>query len=46
VGRDATIGAGSVITEDAPPGELTLARGRQVTITGWKRPQKKVKREA
>jgi bifunctional UDP-N-acetylglucosamine pyrophosphorylase/glucosamine-1-phosphate N-acetyltransferase len=46
VGRDATIGAGSVITEDAPPGELTLARGRQVTITGWKRPQKKAKREA
>ena len=41
VGRDATIGAGSVITEDAPPGELTLARGRQVTITGWKRPVKK-----
>jgi len=40
VGRDATIGAGSVITEDAPPGELTLARGRQVTIRGWKKPQK------
>jgi bifunctional UDP-N-acetylglucosamine pyrophosphorylase/glucosamine-1-phosphate N-acetyltransferase len=40
VGRDATIGAGSVITEDAPPGELTLARGRQVTITGWSRPVK------
>jgi bifunctional UDP-N-acetylglucosamine pyrophosphorylase/glucosamine-1-phosphate N-acetyltransferase len=41
VGRDATIGAGSVITEDAPAGELTLARGRQVTIKGWKKPQKK-----
>ena len=41
VGRDATIGAGSVITDDAPPGELTLARGRQVTIKGWKKPQKK-----
>lgn len=41
VGRDATIGAGSVITEDAPPGELTLARGRQVTIKGWKKPVKK-----
>ena len=40
VGRDATIGAGSVITEDAPPGELTLARGRQVTIKGWKKPVK------
>jgi bifunctional UDP-N-acetylglucosamine pyrophosphorylase/glucosamine-1-phosphate N-acetyltransferase len=43
VGRDATIGAGSVITEDAPPGELTLARGRQVTIKGWKKPVKKVR---
>ena len=45
VGRDATIGAGSVITEDAPPGELTLARGRQVTIKGWKRPVKRVRNE-
>ena len=45
VGQDATIGAGSVITEDAPPGELTLARGRQVTIKGWKKPVKKVRRE-
>jgi bifunctional UDP-N-acetylglucosamine pyrophosphorylase/glucosamine-1-phosphate N-acetyltransferase len=44
VGRGATIGAGSVITEDAPAGELSLARGRQVTVKGWKRPVK-VKRE-
>ena len=44
IGRDATIGAGSVITEDAPPGELTLARGRLVTIKGWKKPVK-AKRE-
>ena len=41
VGRNATIGAGSVVTEDAPAEELTVARGRQVTITGWKRPVKK-----
>jgi len=41
VGRDATIGAGSVVTRDAPPGELTIARGRQATIPGWKRPKKK-----
>jgi bifunctional UDP-N-acetylglucosamine pyrophosphorylase/glucosamine-1-phosphate N-acetyltransferase len=45
VGRDATIGAGSVVSKDAPPGELTVARGRQVTVKGWKRPVKKVKGE-
>jgi bifunctional UDP-N-acetylglucosamine pyrophosphorylase/glucosamine-1-phosphate N-acetyltransferase len=36
----ATIGAGSVITKDAPAGELTVARGRQQTFLGWKRPTK------
>jgi bifunctional UDP-N-acetylglucosamine pyrophosphorylase / glucosamine-1-phosphate N-acetyltransferase len=41
VGKDATIGAGSVITRDAPDGELTVARGRQATIPGWQRPTKK-----
>ena len=40
VGRGATIGAGSVITEDAPAEQLSLARGRQVTVKGWKRPKK------
>lgn len=39
--RDATIGAGSVITKNAPASQLTIGRGRQVTIEGWKRPQKK-----
>ncbi len=32
IGAQATIGAGSVITHDAPPGELTVARGRQQTF--------------
>lgn len=41
IGAGATIGAGSTITRDAPSGELTLSRGRQTTIAGWKRPQKK-----
>lgn len=41
VGTGATIGAGSTITQDAPANELTIARARQVTIAGWKRPQKK-----
>ncbi len=40
VGDGATIGAGSVITRDAPADKLTLARGRQVTIDGWTRPTK------
>jgi bifunctional UDP-N-acetylglucosamine pyrophosphorylase/glucosamine-1-phosphate N-acetyltransferase len=40
VGRGATIGAGSVITRDAPEGELTLARARQTTVPGWERPRK------
>jgi bifunctional UDP-N-acetylglucosamine pyrophosphorylase / glucosamine-1-phosphate N-acetyltransferase len=45
VGAGATIGAGSVITKDAPPGELTLARAEQKTVKGWKRPVKKKKTE-
>jgi bifunctional UDP-N-acetylglucosamine pyrophosphorylase / glucosamine-1-phosphate N-acetyltransferase len=40
VGAGATVGAGSVITRQAPAGELTVARARAVTIPGWKRPQK------
>ncbi|QND82993.1 UDP-N-acetylglucosamine diphosphorylase/glucosamine-1-phosphate N-acetyltransferase [Chromobacterium vaccinii] len=39
--RDSTIGAGSVISKDTPAGELTVARARQVTVPGWKRPEKK-----
>jgi len=41
IGKDATIGAGSVITKNAPDGELTIARGRQETLHGWRRPKKK-----
>ena len=40
IGEGATIGAGSVIAQDAPPGTLTVARTRQVTIEGWQRPVK------
>lgn len=40
IGKDATIGAGSTIGKDAPAGELTVARARQVTLPGWKRPKK------
>jgi bifunctional UDP-N-acetylglucosamine pyrophosphorylase/glucosamine-1-phosphate N-acetyltransferase len=41
IGAQATIAAGSVITKDAPAGELTVARSRQEVIPGWKRPKKK-----
>ncbi|RQW25885.1 UDP-N-acetylglucosamine diphosphorylase/glucosamine-1-phosphate N-acetyltransferase [Rhodobacteraceae bacterium CH30] len=37
----ATIAAGSVISKTAPAGQLTVARARQTSIPGWKRPQKK-----
>ena len=41
VGEGANTAAGSTITKDAPPGKLTIARAKQVTLDGWKRPQKK-----
>jgi bifunctional UDP-N-acetylglucosamine pyrophosphorylase/glucosamine-1-phosphate N-acetyltransferase len=41
VGKGADIGAGSTITRDVPPGQLTLSRSRQVTVPHWKRPVKK-----
>jgi bifunctional UDP-N-acetylglucosamine pyrophosphorylase/glucosamine-1-phosphate N-acetyltransferase len=37
----ATIGAGSVITRDAPGDTLTISRARQTAIEGWQRPVKK-----
>ncbi|MEA1050914.1 bifunctional UDP-N-acetylglucosamine diphosphorylase/glucosamine-1-phosphate N-acetyltransferase GlmU [Lamprobacter modestohalophilus] len=40
VGTGATIGAGSVISRDAPAEKLTLTRARQATIEGWQRPVK------
>jgi bifunctional UDP-N-acetylglucosamine pyrophosphorylase / glucosamine-1-phosphate N-acetyltransferase len=45
VRKGATIGAGTTVTRDAPAGELTLSRVKQVSIRGWKRPQKKVRRK-
>lgn len=41
IGEGATIGAGSVISKDAPANELTVSRARQVTVEGWQRPKKK-----
>ena len=41
VGKGATLGAGTTLTKDAPPGELTLSRVKQTTVPGWTRPKKK-----
>jgi bifunctional UDP-N-acetylglucosamine pyrophosphorylase/glucosamine-1-phosphate N-acetyltransferase len=43
VGAGATIGAGSTVTHSVPGGKLTLARARQETIEGWRRPLKPAK---
>lgn len=40
VGDGATIGAGTVLTRDAPAQALTLSRPPQQTRTDWERPQK------
>jgi bifunctional UDP-N-acetylglucosamine pyrophosphorylase/glucosamine-1-phosphate N-acetyltransferase len=45
VGPNATIGAGSTVSRDVPADKLTVARARQVTVEGWKRPVKKKKPE-
>jgi bifunctional UDP-N-acetylglucosamine pyrophosphorylase/glucosamine-1-phosphate N-acetyltransferase len=41
VGRGATLGAGTTLTRDAPPDQLTLSRAKQVSVPGWKTPVKK-----
>jgi bifunctional UDP-N-acetylglucosamine pyrophosphorylase/glucosamine-1-phosphate N-acetyltransferase len=41
LGDSATIGGGSTIAKDAPAGQLTVARGKQVSLAGWKRPVKR-----
>jgi bifunctional UDP-N-acetylglucosamine pyrophosphorylase/glucosamine-1-phosphate N-acetyltransferase len=43
LGTGGTIGGGSTITKDTPAGALTVARGKQVSVAGWKRPVKKAK---
>ena len=41
VGRGAYVAAGSSITDDVPPGGLTLTLKKQVTKPDWQRPGKK-----
>lgn len=43
IGDGATIGAGSVITENIPDQNLAVARGRQRNIEGWKNKQRNKK---
>ena len=40
VGAGATLGAGTTLTKDAPAGQLTVSRSRQLSIDGWQRPVK------
>jgi bifunctional UDP-N-acetylglucosamine pyrophosphorylase/glucosamine-1-phosphate N-acetyltransferase len=41
LGEGATIGGGSTISKDAPAHQLTVARAKQMSLAGWKRPTKK-----
>lgn len=43
LGAGATIGGGSTISKDAPAGQLTVARAKQVSLANWQRPLKKPK---
>ncbi|MBW8846832.1 MAG: bifunctional UDP-N-acetylglucosamine diphosphorylase/glucosamine-1-phosphate N-acetyltransferase GlmU [Burkholderiales bacterium] len=41
LGDGSTVGGGSTITKDVKAGDLAVARGKQVALTGWTRPTKK-----
>jgi bifunctional UDP-N-acetylglucosamine pyrophosphorylase/glucosamine-1-phosphate N-acetyltransferase len=43
IGQGATIGGGSTIVKGAPADQLTVARTRQISLAGWRRPLKKPK---
>ena len=40
LGAGGTVGGGSTLTKDTPSGALSVARGKQVSIANWSRPQK------
>jgi bifunctional UDP-N-acetylglucosamine pyrophosphorylase/glucosamine-1-phosphate N-acetyltransferase len=40
IGEGGTVGGGSTISKSTPAGQLTVARGKQVSIPGWTRPTK------
>jgi bifunctional UDP-N-acetylglucosamine pyrophosphorylase / glucosamine-1-phosphate N-acetyltransferase len=41
IGAGGTVGASSTITKDTPPGALSVARSKQLSIANWQRPVKK-----
>ncbi len=45
VGRGATLGAGTTLTKDAPPNQLTVSRVKQISLP-WERPVKQEKKIA
>ena len=40
IGAGGTVGGGSTLTKSTEPGALSVARGRQISIANWARPQK------
>ena len=43
IGAGGTVGGGSTITKSTEAGALSVARGKQVSVSGYKRPEKKLK---
>ena len=43
LGAGGTVGGGSTITKNTPPGALSVARGKQVSLASWQRPVKQKK---
>jgi bifunctional UDP-N-acetylglucosamine pyrophosphorylase / glucosamine-1-phosphate N-acetyltransferase len=40
IGAGGTVGGGSTITKSTPAGALSVARGKQVSMSNWQRPKK------
>ena len=43
LGAGGTVGGGSTITKNTPPGALSVARGKQLSIANWQRPVRQKK---
>jgi len=41
IGAGGTVGGGSTITRDTPPGALSVVRGKLISVANWARPAKK-----